>query len=225
MGVFNARNAFQQTRVMRTRSMDISKVCQHNNKGSVHCDHLFIPGRTAGVRSRATWSDRWGIYRYPKYIHFHFEHYAQGWRRGRPARGVIGTERGERDGDTTGSGRVLPRANDIVTITVTTYPSTEWWRVTACLDSVKPRGSKIHWSGGCDPAVSMLLGRYMWSATLQRTYRPRPFTLPFSPFVVATLFCAVHPTALQRCLNTTTLYSTSLCDVSACHLWSKIEEW
>lgn len=34
-------------------------------------------------------------------------------------------ERGERDGDTTGSGRVLPRANDIVTITVTTYPSTE----------------------------------------------------------------------------------------------------
>lgn len=57
--------------------------------------------------------------------------------------------------------RVLPRANDIVTITVTTYSCAEWWRVTACFDSAKPRGSKIHWSGGCDPAVSMLpLARY-----------------------------------------------------------------
>ena len=82
---------------------------------------------------------------------------------------------GSEAGDTTGSGRVLPRANDIVTITVTTYPSTEWWRVTACLDSAKPRGSKIHWSGGCDPAVSMLLGRYVWPATLQRSYyHPHP---------------------------------------------------
>lgn len=33
--------------------------------------------------------------------------------------------------------------------------------MTACFDSAKPRGSKIHWSGGCDPAVSMLpLARY-----------------------------------------------------------------
>lgn len=48
-----------------------------------------------------------------------------------------------------------------MTITVTTYSCAEWWRVTACFDSAKPRGSKIHWSGGCDPAVSMLpLARY-----------------------------------------------------------------
>lgn len=116
--------------------------------------------------------------------------------------------RGSEAGDTTGSSRVLPRANDIVTITVTTYPSTEWWRVTACLDSAKPRGSKIHWSGGCDPAVSMLLGRYVWLATLQRTYHPRPSS-PVSvprpspshiralPSTVATLFRTVHPTALR----------------------------
>lgn len=51
---------------------------RHNNKGPAHCDHLFIPKRTADARcARATRSDRWGIYRYPKYIHFHFGHYAQ----------------------------------------------------------------------------------------------------------------------------------------------------
>lgn len=31
--------------------------------------------------------DRWGIYRYPKYIHFHFEHYAQVEERATGARG------------------------------------------------------------------------------------------------------------------------------------------
>lgn len=86
------------------------------------CDHLFISKRTADARCRATRSDRRGIYRYPKYIHFHFGHYAQVEERVTGA-GVIGT--GIEAGDTTGSGRVLPRANDIVTITVTTYPSTE----------------------------------------------------------------------------------------------------
>lgn len=34
-------------------------------------------GAAERARSRATRSDRRGIYRYPKYIHFHFEHYAQ----------------------------------------------------------------------------------------------------------------------------------------------------
>lgn len=95
--------------------------------------------------------------------------------------GVRGEEGARRGRQHRHSGRVLPRANDIVTITVTTYPSTEWWRVTACLDSAKPRGSKIHWSGGCDPAVSMLLGRYVWPATLQRFYHPRPSDLSRPP--------------------------------------------
>lgn len=141
--------------------------------------------------------------------------------------------RGSEAGDTTGSGRVLPRANDIVTITVTTYPSTEWWRVTACLDSAKPRGSKIHWSGGCDPAVSMLLGRYVWLATLQRTYHyPRPsspvsISSPFPSSSLAHSNPPVHrrhplsgrpPYGSARCLNTITLYGMSLRDVSACHL-------
>lgn len=44
----------------------------------------------------------------------------EGWRGER--RGVGGEAVA---GDTIGIGRVLPRANDIVTITVTTYPSIE----------------------------------------------------------------------------------------------------
>lgn len=143
---------------------------RHNNKGPAHCDHLFIPKRTADARS-----DRSGYLSLSEIHSFSFRTLRAGGGEG-DWRGEW-SARGSEAGDTTGSGRVLPRANDIVTITVTTYPSTEWWRVTACLDSAKPRGSKIHWSGGCDPAVSMLLGRYVWLATLQRTYyHPRPST-------------------------------------------------
>lgn len=82
----------------RASAADTSKVRRHNNKGPAHCDHLFIPG----ARSRATRSDRWGIYRYPKYIHFHFEHYAQVEERaaGTAGRGVIGA-RVDEAGDTT----------------------------------------------------------------------------------------------------------------------------
>lgn len=147
-------------------------------------NYLFIPKRYRAMRS-----DRRSIYRYPKYIHFHFGHYAQVEERATGA----GSDRYGDTGDI-GSGRVLPRANDIVTITVTTYPSTEWWRVTACFDSAKPRGSKIHWSSGCDPAVSMLLGRYVWFAILQRTYYHPRLSTPFrllsrSPIrTLATLF-------------------------------------
>lgn len=46
--------------------------------------------------------DRWGIYRYPKYIHFHFEHYAQVEERATGARGVIGTGVGGGRGDQSG---------------------------------------------------------------------------------------------------------------------------
>ena len=79
--VFNivgTRSMVQIKRVVDgTRRTRIGGTRRHNNKGSAHCDHLFIPKCTADARCRATRSDRRGIYRYPKYIHFHFGHYAQ----------------------------------------------------------------------------------------------------------------------------------------------------
>lgn len=46
-----------------------------------------------GRESRATQPNRCGIYRYPKYIHFHFEHYARVGEKGEEARMAIEGER------------------------------------------------------------------------------------------------------------------------------------
>lgn len=57
-------------------------------------------------------------------------------------------------------------------------------------------------------------------------YSPRPRLTPPHPrtmSIVATLFGPRPPYGPARCLNTTALYCTSLRDVSACHLWSKVK--